>query len=297
MARIVAQGPIGELSGKLGGQVFARNRGGAYVRMNAIPTNPNTLSQQRARNAFSSSTTQFSNLTALEKASYQSLADTNFVSKKGTGPGVLSGQNVFVSMMSEVNNNNNNIDPALDLVGAGPPYTYDQAPHSVKETAPSGMISAGIVDQSGYLNNIEIDITDQTLDANGFLNNLSCTINILNPNPIGTAEITEFRAFQGGVAVPVGLALYVTKGSFVPGNTINQKPGFLFASTGILSMIDTGTGAAPLDAMVIGLERQFDPAEYKDFPIENQYVEFSLYSVSEGGQTRRLASQRTRIEA
>jgi len=42
---------LGELSGKIAGNVFAHNRGGSYVRAWKVPTNPNTELQQSARAA------------------------------------------------------------------------------------------------------------------------------------------------------------------------------------------------------------------------------------------------------
>lgn len=44
---------LGEISGKVGGNVFARNRGGSYLRAWAKPINPNTPAQQVIRNAMS----------------------------------------------------------------------------------------------------------------------------------------------------------------------------------------------------------------------------------------------------
>jgi hypothetical protein len=40
----------GEMRGKLGGNVYSRNKGGTYVRRHSIPTNPNTARQQATRN-------------------------------------------------------------------------------------------------------------------------------------------------------------------------------------------------------------------------------------------------------
>lgn len=47
---IFTPGPIAAaISGSVGGTVFSRNRGGAYMRTRVIPTNPNTPAQQTVR--------------------------------------------------------------------------------------------------------------------------------------------------------------------------------------------------------------------------------------------------------
>lgn len=45
---------VSKISGKVGGSVFAHNRGGSYVRNFSVPTNPSTVSQQEARLALTS---------------------------------------------------------------------------------------------------------------------------------------------------------------------------------------------------------------------------------------------------
>lgn len=51
MALVQFGGGITKMSGSMAGNTYARNRSGNYVRARAIPINPNTAAQQRARNA------------------------------------------------------------------------------------------------------------------------------------------------------------------------------------------------------------------------------------------------------
>jgi hypothetical protein len=57
MAKIVTGGGVAAISGKSGGTVFARNKGGAYMRNFVKPTNPSTVYQEEARDRL----TQYSN--------------------------------------------------------------------------------------------------------------------------------------------------------------------------------------------------------------------------------------------
>ena len=53
---------VADLSGKVGANVFSHNRGGKYVRVLSIPTNPNTPQQQLVRSAFAGLSTRWFNI-------------------------------------------------------------------------------------------------------------------------------------------------------------------------------------------------------------------------------------------
>lgn len=64
MAKIVFGGGVALASGKIGGTVYARNKGGSYSRNWVVPTNPQTSRQNNQRN-----------LLALKAAAWRSLSD------------------------------------------------------------------------------------------------------------------------------------------------------------------------------------------------------------------------------
>ena len=57
-------------SGKIGGHVVSKNRGGKYLRTKVTPTNPNTPAQASARALLSSLSTQWAELTQAERLSF-----------------------------------------------------------------------------------------------------------------------------------------------------------------------------------------------------------------------------------
>jgi hypothetical protein len=86
------------ISGKVSGQVYARNKGGYYVRGYAKPTDPRTVAQLQARASFSSASGVWHGQTDVSKAQWNGYAISNFNPKEGT-PGVLySGQQAFISL-------------------------------------------------------------------------------------------------------------------------------------------------------------------------------------------------------
>lgn len=58
-------------SGKVGGHVFSKNRGGAYMRTKVTPSNPNTVAQQNVRSILSSLSQSWSGLTDAERLAWQ----------------------------------------------------------------------------------------------------------------------------------------------------------------------------------------------------------------------------------
>lgn len=63
MAKIKFGMMMTDARGKLGGQVFSKNRAGAYIRTKVTPTNPSTLAQASARALFGYISQQWSGLT------------------------------------------------------------------------------------------------------------------------------------------------------------------------------------------------------------------------------------------
>jgi len=59
-----------DASGKLGGQVFSKNRGGSYVRTKVTPTNPQSTAQMSVRGIFASISSRWSSLTEAQRNSF-----------------------------------------------------------------------------------------------------------------------------------------------------------------------------------------------------------------------------------
>lgn len=78
MAKIKFGMMMTDASGKLGGQVFSKNRGGSYVRTKKTPSNPQTTAQMTIRGIFASISSGWSALTEQARNSYE-----NFVADYG----------------------------------------------------------------------------------------------------------------------------------------------------------------------------------------------------------------------
>lgn len=70
MAKIKFGMMMTDASGKLGGQVFSKNRGGSYVRTKVTPTNPQSTAQMSVRGVFASISSRWSSLTEAQRESF-----------------------------------------------------------------------------------------------------------------------------------------------------------------------------------------------------------------------------------
>lgn len=73
MAKIKFGAMMVDASGKLGGQVFAKNRGGSYIRTKTTPLNPQTSAQMGVRGVFASISSGWSSLTEAGRQSFNNL--------------------------------------------------------------------------------------------------------------------------------------------------------------------------------------------------------------------------------
>jgi len=72
MAKVKFGMMMTDARGKLGGQVFSKNRGGAYVRTKVTPTNPQTSFQTGVRAIFALISQAWSTLTGAQRESFNS---------------------------------------------------------------------------------------------------------------------------------------------------------------------------------------------------------------------------------
>lgn len=70
MAKIKFGMMMTDARGKLGGQVFSKNRSGAFVRTKVTPTNPRTLAQMLSRSILASVSSAWAELTIAQRASF-----------------------------------------------------------------------------------------------------------------------------------------------------------------------------------------------------------------------------------
>lgn len=102
MALIVPGAVVSVLSGKIGGTVFARNRGGAYARSYAIPTRVTSDTAQLVKAAFAAASQAYANLTNAQIMAWDAYGQENPVSNRIGQLITLKGQSWYVGCNSRL---------------------------------------------------------------------------------------------------------------------------------------------------------------------------------------------------
>ncbi len=110
MALIKFSGIVSDARGSIGGTVFSRNRGGAYIRSRTKPINPNTPGQQEVRAVMAFLTNRWSqNLTATQRDAWNLYA-ASVVMQNGLGESInLTGFNHFIRSNSILQRTGNTV--------------------------------------------------------------------------------------------------------------------------------------------------------------------------------------------
>jgi hypothetical protein len=105
---------ITQASGKLGGAVAAKNRGGNYLRAKVAPVQPRTVAQQEQRANLANLAGAWKALTAAEIAGWNSLASTLVLHDPLGNAYVPTGEQIYVG-------NNRNLSQVNETVVSTPP--------------------------------------------------------------------------------------------------------------------------------------------------------------------------------
>lgn len=98
MAKIQFGMMMTDARGKLGGQVFSKNRGGAYIRTKVTPSNPQTADQQANRSILTTVSQGWSGLSGSERESWNSGVN-DWTSTNVFGNTIKpSGKNLYASL-------------------------------------------------------------------------------------------------------------------------------------------------------------------------------------------------------
>jgi hypothetical protein len=116
---------VGQLSGSLGGQTASRNRGGQYLRMRSVPTNPNTMYQQTVRNVMATLVQLWNDtLTPAQRSAWNAYAAAVPVTDSLGESINLTGQNWYIgNNTARVNAGLARVDDAPTIFNQGNPVT------------------------------------------------------------------------------------------------------------------------------------------------------------------------------
>jgi len=102
MAIMRAGALAGQLSGRVGGVIFSRNRGGDYVRNGPCPVNPSTTYQVLVRNALATASTRWNDVAFTYRPAWEAWAKTNPIQNRLGETIRLQGNAAFVALNSRL---------------------------------------------------------------------------------------------------------------------------------------------------------------------------------------------------
>lgn len=287
MARIIGGSMIGELSGKLGGQVFARNRAGAYVRQYVIPVDPNTAAQVKARSSFGSAASSYHSLEDTVKSQWNDFALYRYLPKNGSNTGQYSGFNAFTALGQAAINAEKQALGVSTIEFVGPdinPTSLLQ--FSLSQTPPAKTVQGNLLTSSGGIATIQMTGGSFTTDG-------SFTATLSINGGTGTSGVTLPDQLVDGNENPIGFTFYIS-------NAVQQEHMFIanpeviqVGSVGVPT-VATGTATAVTGIEIEGLS--IDPAEYKNFPSAGSFVRLSTYIITQHGQMIRIGSITVEVE-
>jgi hypothetical protein len=288
MARIIGGSMIGELSGKLGGNVFARNKSGAYIRQYVIPVDPKTLAQINARANFGAASSSYHSMTSAQKAQWQNFAQNLYLPKNGVNTGQYSGFNAFVSLANTATNAallnqgfatyERNLTPVVPTSEEG---------FQLTTTAPSLTIQANIASSSG---------APLTYSFEGFSLNTSGTGNALfvldGASITGPYDINPLLQDANGNRI--GFIFYAS-------NPVQQQSMFI-ANPEKIALFSAPSPEFPTLSATgvtsIGVNNQvIDINNYQSWYSIGDWVRITAYAVTPNGQQIRIGSRDIQITA
>ena len=223
MAKIQFGMMMTDARGKLGGQVFSKNRAGAYIRSKVTPSNPQTLDQQANRALLGSTSRGWSSLSEANRTAWNA-AVVNWPMKTIFGAtSIPSGKSLYVML-------NKNL-AAIGEAGINTPPTKADTPVL-------------------GLNSVVVDISSHTLTID-YSGAVGSYVLQLRATPIltqGTSNAKNrfrviYSANEADFDTELAYAAWVNRfGAFAAGANVQFSIALISPTTGQISVAETITG-------------------------------------------------------
>ena len=216
----------GNISGKLGANVFAHGKGGAYIRTFRPPVNSNTTAQIRARLGFSNASKAWGAISSALKGSWNQYAAVNFSPKNPKAGVSYSGASAYTSHLQQIENCTRATNGVVKDLTPVTPMTLNHDPYQLANTAPLGKFSAQISnDAAGEQASIELDSVAWDLT-----NNTGLTVKFTAANSGVAVNLwADFDHLDIATNELFGYAFYAKKKTYTPSSGQTQINPLLVA--------------------------------------------------------------------
>lgn len=206
MAKVKFTAIVADMRNKLNGNVFSKNRSGAYLRTKVTPVNPQTVSQIAVRNRLTQLSQQFRTLGATSINAWNAATD-NFLKTDIFGDKIRpSGINLFVRL------NANILGGHGTVITTPPALTASPEINTVSATATAGTPTLSIVVSPGTVPANTawiISATGQVSPGKSFVKNLYRNIKVVAA--AATSPVNALSAYNAKFGTLVaGQKLFVS---------------------------------------------------------------------------------------
>lgn len=138
---------LADASGSLGGLVASHNRGGQYLRIRVVPTNPSTGPQVEMRTIFGNLATAWQTITQAQRDAWTTYAINVPITDSMGDPLTLTGQQMYVR------NNSARIQAGLTRIDDGPTvFSLDSlSPVAINPTAAADLYSIAFTEADAWV--------------------------------------------------------------------------------------------------------------------------------------------------
>lgn len=216
MAKIKFGMMMTDARGKLGGQVFSKNKGGAYVRTKVTPANPQTADQTARRSLFAAISQSWSGLTASQISAWNEAVE----SWKST--------DIFGDLLAPTGKElYQRLNNQLQVVGGSAltsPPAKIELPNSPITAVAVGIAAATVTLTGAYTTTgtiIQVFATTQLSAGTSFVKNKLRQIYVADcasivPADIYSAYVAKFGAPTAGDNVVFGISYVAASGQATP---------------------------------------------------------------------------------
>lgn len=285
MARIIGGGTFGEMRGKLGSNVFSRNRSGAIIRQYIIPVDVRSTAQLNARASFGSASSSWHSLTSTEKVAWQDFADLGYNPKHATNNGQYSGFQARTALANVVANATRfgHSGQLITFNGSGV-VTPTVLPFVARRTPPSDGI------RNSFQSNVDPGILAELQVTQGLSN---CEISA------GSATFEVNLSFSQLVDMAAGIPLRDTGGNNIGfaiygSSPVSQQQNSVrnddFIAFAVFPAFSITAGETDISTIKLTGPMATNVADLHKFYKAGDFVRISVYLVSDAGQMMKIGS-------
>lgn len=291
MARIIGGNPLGFFSGKMGGVVFAHNKGGQYVRQFVMPVDTKSSAQIASRTVFGQAVSAFHSLDPGVKSAWNVFAASYFNSKnRGNVPGLHSGVNAFVSLRNILLNmdRTKTVEADLDItINATPATAVAQDTIVINNSAPVTPMT-GVLDSGNYS-----IIGMNSVSYNSSVSQITVQFGVAwNATPSAPSPVASTSSIlTDGQGKKAGFAVYASNLIPQEGVFVQNPDIILLGNTGLID--DYTTASVVTNQVELTMNYIGSAGVAKNQIISGGTYRFQLYMFNSDGQIIKVGETTT----